>query len=247
MKSFKDTEIGREFLAGKCHLRVTKEGWAEFAKMCDEAEVGCICGEKVGSHVCNPWDNWEYFFVGGKTLHSHAGQETASRRVTDFSALCAEPEKPAPRFEVGDICRVIENSVYFEVGDVVQIKFFPDDNYPFATRLSDGRSGAICADRIRLNAPTAREIIITTDGTTTTARLIEGKTTIKTATATCSPDDTFDFDKGARLAFDRLVDDGKCRDLHVRVNVDTSAAKAAIQSLIDALKDLPSQVKVVRP
>lgn len=50
-----------------------------------------------------------------------------------------------------------------------------------------------------------QKIVITTDGITTTAKLYSGKTVIKTATAKCSPDDTFDFETGARIAFNRLT------------------------------------------
>ena len=46
--------------------------------------------------------------------------------------------------------------------------------------------------------------VITTDGTTTTATLREGKRVIRTATAKCSPADTYDYATGAKLAFDRL-------------------------------------------
>ena len=54
-------------------------------------------------------------------------------------------------------------------------------------------------------APSIRKIIITTDGRVTTARLIEGKKTVKTATATCSPEDEFNFEYGAALACSRLT------------------------------------------
>lgn len=49
-----------------------------------------------------------------------------------------------------------------------------------------------------------KKIVITTDGTETHARLYEENKLVKTATAKCSPDDTFDFAEGARLAFERL-------------------------------------------
>lgn len=49
-----------------------------------------------------------------------------------------------------------------------------------------------------------RKIVITSDGVETLARLYDGNKVIKTATAKCSPDDTFDFEAGARIAFDRL-------------------------------------------
>lgn len=50
------------------------------------------------------------------------------------------------------------------------------------------------------------KIVITTDGATTTARFYDGKKVIKAAKAECSPEDDFDFKIGAKIAFDRLVD-----------------------------------------
>ena len=49
-------------------------------------------------------------------------------------------------------------------------------------------------------------IVISTDGKTTTARFYDGKKVIKAAKAECSPEDEFDFKTGAKIAFDRLVD-----------------------------------------
>jgi hypothetical protein len=51
-----------------------------------------------------------------------------------------------------------------------------------------------------------RKIVITSDGTETLARLYEGGKVVKSATAKCSPKDEFNFDTGARLAFDRLIE-----------------------------------------
>jgi hypothetical protein len=48
------------------------------------------------------------------------------------------------------------------------------------------------------------KVIITTDGTETLARLYENGKVVKSATAKCAPEDEFDFNIGARLAFDRL-------------------------------------------
>lgn len=50
------------------------------------------------------------------------------------------------------------------------------------------------------------KIVITTDGTETLARLYDGNKVIKTATAKCSPDDKFNFETGATIAFDRLFE-----------------------------------------
>lgn len=50
-----------------------------------------------------------------------------------------------------------------------------------------------------------QEIVITTDGKETLARLYEDGKVVKTASAKCSPEDTFDFETGAKIAFERLV------------------------------------------
>ena len=55
----------------------------------------------------------------------------------------------------------------------------------------------------------ARKIVITTDGNETLARLYEGNKVVKSATAKCAPDDEFNFNTGARLAFDRLIGEEK--------------------------------------
>ena len=52
-----------------------------------------------------------------------------------------------------------------------------------------------------------QKIVITSDGTETLARLYDGNKVVKTATAKCSPDDTFDFKTGAMLAFERLMNE----------------------------------------
>lgn len=50
-----------------------------------------------------------------------------------------------------------------------------------------------------------RKILITHKDNITTARLLDGKKTIKSAEAKCAAGDTFNFDVGAALAFDRLI------------------------------------------
>lgn len=49
------------------------------------------------------------------------------------------------------------------------------------------------------------KIVITTDGKETLARLYEDNKVISSATAKCSPDDTFCFKTGAEIAFNRLM------------------------------------------
>ena len=63
------------------------------------------------------------------------------------------------------------------------------------------RFGYVCDFELIQN----QKIVITADGRETLARLYEGNKVIKSATAKCNPEDTFDFKVGAKLAFDRLV------------------------------------------
>ena len=56
---------------------------------------------------------------------------------------------------------------------------------------------------------TNQKIVITTDGKETLARLYEDNKVVKKATAKCSPEDTFDFKKGADLAYERLMEEQK--------------------------------------
>lgn len=57
------------------------------------------------------------------------------------------------------------------------------------------------------------KIVITANGATTTATHYDGKRVIRKETAQCNPDDKFDFLTGAAIAFDRLTDREKKRDL----------------------------------
>jgi hypothetical protein len=54
--------------------------------------------------------------------------------------------------------------------------------------------------------PTKQKIVVTTDGKITTACLFYGKKMVKSAEAKCSPRDEFNFETGAALALDRLLD-----------------------------------------
>lgn len=59
------------------------------------------------------------------------------------------------------------------------------------------------------------KIVITTDGTETLARLYEDNKVIKRAVAKCSPDDTFNFETGAKIAFDRLIENKPVKEWRV--------------------------------
>jgi hypothetical protein len=73
----------------------------------------------------------------------------------------------------------------------------------------EGKHYIICQCDAELEPLYAQSIHIYTDGTTTSAILKDGKKTVKTAQAKCNADDTFDFNVGAKLAFDRLFSQDK--------------------------------------
>ena len=54
-----------------------------------------------------------------------------------------------------------------------------------------------------------KKIVITTDGAETLARLYEGSKVVNTATAKCAPNDNFNFEMEAKIAFERLFDSEK--------------------------------------
>ena len=106
-------------------------------------------------------------------------------------------------FRVGQKYRV--NNGLSEDGNIIQITDVNDTCVYYRTIVG----GKYC-DSFDDNSSFARtltpvvddKIIITTDGVTVTAKRISDG---KTATAKCSPSDKFDFEIGARLAFDRLM------------------------------------------
>ena len=57
----------------------------------------------------------------------------------------------------------------------------------------------------RTTVPALECVLIETDENETVASLYEDEKLIKTATAKCSPDDTFDLGTGAKIAIDRLM------------------------------------------
>lgn len=77
-----------------------------------------------------------------------------------------------------------------------------------------------------------QKIVITTDGKETLARLYEGNKVIKSATAKCNPEDTFDFKVGAKIAFDRLVGEEKVIEAPKYFKGKAVCVKSNISSLI---------------
>lgn len=56
-----------------------------------------------------------------------------------------------------------------------------------------------------------KKIVITTDGNTTIARMFENGKCVETAVAKCNPSDEFNFETGAKLAFERLFEEKRLK------------------------------------
>ena len=90
-----------------------------------------------------------------------------------------------------------------------------DDGYVYsiACRGDDVTRWSFLLSKFEKVTESADKIIITHDGITTTAKLYDGKNLIKSATAKCAPDDTFDFATGAMLVLDRICKSSEVREV----------------------------------
>ena len=112
------------------------------------------------------------------------------------------------KFKVGDRVRVVHEypggilSGFYdgETGVLISIRPAPRDSFPYMVRFHDKYICSVAEIEL-IQQPV---IVITTDGKTTTATKRLGKQVLCTASAVCSEDDTFDFNTGAELAFQRL-------------------------------------------
>lgn len=113
--------------------------------------------------------------------------------ITNGKVRCVGYKGSERYFTIGKIYEVKNNTITSDIGHVY------DDWKPSVISFLNGWYTFEI-----VNEPTPK-IVITTDGKTTTARLYEDNKVVKTAEAKCSPEDTFDFKIGAKLAFERLT------------------------------------------
>lgn len=92
----------------------------------------------------------------------------------------------------GDIARVTEAIKCYDTG--VERWFYRLDGIPYNWHES-----------LLEAVKNENKIVITTDGTTTRAALYDGHKLIRESKAICSKEDTFDFETGAKIAFERLT------------------------------------------
>lgn len=121
----------------------------------------------------------------------------------------------ANKYKVGDRVKLVgwNESVYLKESSYGKIdtirKVTHGEKYPYlltntSFRWRDEELEPACENKI----------VITTDGKTTLARLYDGSKVIKSAEAKCSPEDTFDFAVGAKLAYERLMVEEKKVEAH---------------------------------
>lgn len=122
-------------------------------------------------------------------------------RVKVISHILGAPDKRV----MGKNATVILKGVFgdFEYG----IEF--DENVNGHSCAEHGKDGCCYyayENNLELIAPkNNKKIVITSDGVETLARLYEGNKVVKSATAKCSPHDEYNFEAGAKIAFDRLT------------------------------------------
>lgn len=179
-------------------------------------------GDKVrildGSKIKGYTDGWT------GTMAKRVGEVYAISKVYDDypdGRVSYRLDIPKLRYQFIWDERGLEAACKFKVGDKIRAK--KDAPYGVTTNNWIGKVIGILAENyIRAIDEFGREfvfldekyfdlvedkqkIVITTDGKTTTAVLYNGKQRIKDAKAVCAPDDEFDFNKGAAIAFERLT------------------------------------------
>lgn len=114
------------------------------------------------------------------------------------------------KYNVGDHV-IVESS---NVDDVLDFRgktgviknCLPTGNHDYLIQMDDNPSHTIwCNVKCLVDDVSKDKIVITHDGKVTTATRYIANGKKVTATASCSPEDTFDFNVGAKLALERLT------------------------------------------
>lgn len=124
-----------------------------------------------------------------------------------------EAVESAAKFSIGDKVRVTGmRGVWhgFSSGTIVKVVEVQDRSpYTIVYRCENERGDrqwVSSADLELFDSTAPGKIVVTVDGDKVLARMFSGKELLRKAEATCSKKDTFDFETGARLALDRLLD-----------------------------------------
>lgn len=114
------------------------------------------------------------------------------------------------KFNIGDRVKVVNPAHNFKEhyrGKEFTIKCYNPNGKNAFNEPHYGMDGGTCYvwQESELELVTDEKIVITHDGKTTTATLYRDDGSKEVATAKCSPEDTFDFNIGAKLAMERLM------------------------------------------
>lgn len=119
----------------------------------------------------------------------------------------------ANKFNVGERYKVGDSE--YEAGNIIEITgvegrivYYKTIKGKVGIRQSFREMSIFAKNLIPLTEQNdnTKKIVITTDGKTTTAKMYDGKSCIKVSEARCCPSDTFDFQTGAEIAFNRLFE-----------------------------------------
>ena len=114
------------------------------------------------------------------------------------------------KFKVGDKVRVVRDwkltngSTFIDKTATITM----DDGtgcYPYRIDIDGGNNPWEDGELELVKQPVREFIVLRRDGAKIIAELRHDREIIKSAVATCSEKDTFDFDTGAKIAFDRLM------------------------------------------
>lgn len=234
----------QNFIDQKFVLRVKPDQWSQFVEVMEPAGVKWVYGG--GLHRTDISNTFGINVPGNPRTLTHSWEnECAAENIpivnwAEFKAGLDKPtdKPPQPAPKKGDRIRILvdlPNGAMLYEGDT-QIVSNPDfhGDGSHAVLTTDGWS--VSRDYYEIIGPSPK-IIITTDGRVTTARMYEGKRVVKEGKATCNPEDVFDYEKGARLAFDRLMNRPDkltdvvehVADLHSNLDALERAIKGAIR------------------
>lgn len=123
-------------------------------------------------------------------------------------------EKASPKFKVGDHVVIEESNVddLFDeshAGQTGVVKAYKDtwSGHNYLINVDNRHALSIwCKVKCLVEDKKEEKIVITHDGKTTTATMYSEDGSKVTATAKCAPEDKFDFNVGAKLAVERLME-----------------------------------------
>lgn len=249
-------DLWDQFLAGKTGIRCDdREQYDRLMQECEKAGLKWCTGSRPTRYTPT---NQEYpvliaancdISIEPCSVYWRKPGEALDNNIqfVPFSVIFPAPA-PAPKYKVGDLFQMTRDITSYrgnvwKRGDLVTLILDDGtDCVEFRHNVTKEEHYQMWSDVSPYTAPSFPRIEITTDGKTTTATLYEGDKAVKTGTAECSPEDEFDFEKGARLALGRLIPNKAESGITVDVSINTKPAMDAVKEVNDALDKLAARV-----